>query len=80
MKIGLTSLFLALSLTACSPKVVIKSVPVTPSAELMADCGITPYIITDNASMASAIRSLIKDIGVCTADKRAMRAWKEELE
>lgn len=71
-RIGLISLFLMLSATACNS---ITPVQLEPSAELLADCPETPVALVVNSDMPKAIRSLRSDLRRCNADKAALRAF-----
>lgn len=77
--IGLTSLCLTASLTACGPKVVTRSLPVFPPDNLLQDCIETDVPLVVNKDLVTKIEKLKKDLGVCNADKAGLRAWKDKL-
>jgi hypothetical protein len=72
--IGLTSLCLLLSLTACD-KARVKSLPTPIPEEFVEDCPETPVDIKVNGDLAVKILTLKGDLRYCNADKRAMRAY-----
>lgn len=66
-------------LTACGPKVVTKSVPVTPPAQLIQDCPITDVPLKTTGDLIIALRQAYVDIANCNADKKALREWDREV-
>lgn len=71
-RIGLISLFLALSLTACASTT---PVQLRPSDDLLADCPATPVRLEVNSDLAEAYRVRNSDLRRCNADKAALRAF-----
>jgi hypothetical protein len=74
IRLGLISLCLPLSLTACG-KLHIKSLPTTIPEEFTEDCPETTVPIRVNGDLATKILVLKGDLRYCNADKRAMRAY-----
>lgn len=73
-RIGLTSLCLALSLTACG-KGEVRSTPTPIPEEFTEDCPETPVDINYNRDLATKIITLKADLRMCNADKAGMRAY-----
>lgn len=78
-RLGLTSLCLALSLTACD-RAGPKAIPMAIPAEFVEDCPETPVDINVNGDLATKILTLKGDLRYCNADKRAMRAYNRIVE
>jgi hypothetical protein len=73
--LGLTSLCLALSLTACGNRYHPKALPTPIPEEFTEDCSETPVDINYNRDLATKIVTLKADLKLCNADKAAMRAY-----
>lgn len=71
-RIGLISLFLLVSATACNS---ITPVQLRPSDDLLADCPATPVRLEANSDLAEAYRVRNGDLRRCNADKAALRAF-----
>lgn len=73
--IGLTSLCLMLSLTAC----VTTHKPILPPSQYLQDCTETPVAIVVNGDLVRKIESLRTDLDLCNADKASLREWAEKV-
>ena len=75
---GLISLSLLLSLSACAGKQIVYSVGIPP-AELMADCVEPRPRLVTNEDLTNGYLDMRQALRVCNADKKALRAWAEEV-
>jgi hypothetical protein len=75
IRIGLTSLCLALSLTACGSRYHPKGLPTPIPEEFTEDCPETDVPINYNRDLATKIIVLKSDLKMCNADKAGMRAY-----
>jgi hypothetical protein len=73
--LGLTSLCLALSLTACGSRYHPQALPTPIPEEFTEDCPETQVEINYNRDLATKIVTLKSDLKMCNADKAAMRAY-----
>ena len=72
--IGLTSLFLMTSLSAC-----VTTRPLGIPTELLEDCPETPIPVQVNGDLIRKVRSLRVDLKNCNADKKALRDWASKV-
>ena len=66
---------LGMLLTSCGKREIsVRAIP-TPPASLLVDCPERPVDIKTNRDIALKVVSLKEDLGLCNADKAALRAW-----
>ncbi|WP_425514717.1 Rz1-like lysis system protein LysC [Aquisediminimonas sediminicola] len=76
-RIGLLSLSLLLSLTACGKREHPALLP--PPQALIEDCPETSIPLETTGDLVLKVRSLRVDLSNCNADKGALRIWAQEL-
>lgn len=75
MRIGLISLCLLLSLTACQTS---KGL-ILPPDSLLADCPKTTMEVRVNGDLVRKLELRDQDLDNCNADKKALRGWVKDI-
>lgn len=66
--------------TACSEKVVSVPTPVAPPSQYYSsDCKETNIALVVNGDLIKKINKLREDLGVCNADRVAIREWAKDI-